>query len=464
MGDQSTPLGDQPDARSPRAQSGAGVALRRAAPWMRRTVAIVGVVLLVTLNLRLYTPVRGPATADELRSHLSYLRGQLDDGLGDDMQRRFPEGFFFSHVLYGLTWIEVGLRAGDDDPVRGEALAEARWAMDQLVSEAGRGPFSPNLTPAFGGFYVGWTNYLRAGVVALQNSPTEGDFRRLQEGCDTLVAALAQTDGPFLASYPGQTWPVDTFPAVVSIEVCGRLLDPAFHSVVDQWLIELDGAVDPATGLVAHQTAPTAVGPRATSQTMILRFLAELDPERSSMAYARFREDFVVSRFGLPAVVEYPAGVDGPADVDSGPLIGGVSLSASVVMVGAAQVNGDQELARALRQEGQAFGFPLPFPGGRRYAFGQMPLGDLFVVWASAAHPWLEEAATQPAAGVGFAWRWPTHLVSLLIGVGLPMLVWPGARRRSRGLGQWAALQLAERKSSVPESMPPVDSDWEDER
>jgi hypothetical protein len=42
------------------------------------------------------------------------------------MQEPFPEGYFFSYALYGLTWVDVGMR---DGAPRDRALAEARWAL-----------------------------------------------------------------------------------------------------------------------------------------------------------------------------------------------------------------------------------------------------------------------------------------------------------------------------------------------
>jgi hypothetical protein len=57
----------------------------------------------------------------------------------EDAQLSFPEGYFFLHALYGLTWVDVGRR----QPVaeRAEALREARWALDRLDTPEGRAPY-----------------------------------------------------------------------------------------------------------------------------------------------------------------------------------------------------------------------------------------------------------------------------------------------------------------------------------
>ncbi|MCI0395893.1 MAG: hypothetical protein L0322_13280, partial [Chloroflexi bacterium] len=99
-------------------------------------------VILLICNVRLYAPVP-PAgeVAPEVDDHLRYLRRRLEGGAGSDMQTLFPEGYFFSYALYGLTWVDVGLPAPAGSPERERALAEARWALQHLDGPAGRAVF-----------------------------------------------------------------------------------------------------------------------------------------------------------------------------------------------------------------------------------------------------------------------------------------------------------------------------------
>ncbi|GIE93174.1 hypothetical protein Ari01nite_06390 [Paractinoplanes rishiriensis] len=63
-----------------------------------------------------------------------------------------------------------------------------------------------------------------------------------------------------------------------------------------------------------------------------------MNPRRAPRAtdqYVRFRGPFLAAPFGVgPAVRDYPRGVDGAGDTGSGPLLLGVSLSATVVTLG----------------------------------------------------------------------------------------------------------------------------------
>lgn len=408
-------------------------ALKQGARWLPRTIAIILVVLIFIGNLRLYSPVEMPAKLDAVAAHLHYARAELDRGLALDMQRLFPEGYFFSYILYGLTWVNVAQQLEAGSPQHHEALAEARWALKAVNSPAGRSPFSSSLVPAYGGFYVGWSNYLRAGIVRAQTQPNSDEVSALLDTCDQITKALDETDGPFLASYPGQTWPVDTYPAMVSVAVCEHVKPGRYRSVVGDWLDEVDQTIDQDFGLVAHRTEPYIEHPRATSQTLIVRFLAELDQERAKATYRQFKKTFVTSRLGLPGIREHPRGIAAGGDIDSGPLFFGISASASVVAIASAQANGDPKLASALRQTVESIGLPLSLPGGRRYALGVLPLGDLFVIWAATSATWLDDADSSVlvvADSVPIWWRWPTHLLSFLALLIVWIKVWPKSPRR----------------------------------
>src|SRR4051812_5386030 len=75
----------------------------------------------VLCNARLYTPSSvsydEAHIRDDVLPQLRFLRTALDNGAGEEMQRLFPEGYFFTNMLYGLTWAEVGMRQGYGTPL-----------------------------------------------------------------------------------------------------------------------------------------------------------------------------------------------------------------------------------------------------------------------------------------------------------------------------------------------------------
>lgn len=395
--------------------------------------------LLVWFNIRFYSrpgipenQVSAPVYAE---GQLKWLREQLDHGAGDRMQALFPEGWFFTHLLYGLAHVELALRV----PARRDAaLAEARWCLAQIETEKGREPFSPELRPDHGMFYSAWRNHLLSGILLIQEPGKRNpeEWAEFEQHCEELADTLQHSATPFPASYPGRSWPCDTLPAVHSLKVrCHLAGDSKYDPLIRNWLTEAWKRADPATGLLPHEAdhlSGRPLGPaRATSASVILRFLLDIEPETAAAQYLRFRDHFLVNRLGLPGFLEYPKGIPNRGgDVDSGPLIAGVSLSATLVAMGDAALYGDPELARSISQCGEALGFPVG-NHRRRYLGGMLPVADAFLVHATTARPWLPgKPPLIPPHPLSRFWRAGIHLVSLAILLALRCAVMLIAGRR----------------------------------
>lgn len=367
-------------------------------------MAVLLSLLLLVLNLRFYTQPGPPLP------HLAYLRGRLVAGSGQEMQRLFPEGYFFSYVLYGLSWGNLARRHPE---LRGQALEEAQWALKALDSEAGRAPFSEHTDPPLGVFYHGWTGWLEGGILLLG-----GEAPHFDQRCADLGRAFSRSEEPFLDAYPGQSWPCDSTVAMAALTLHDRLREPKYAGVRTRWLEQVGERLDPETGLFPHRFRPGPEGARATSQTILLRFLEEIDGETSDKHYRRFRARFVTTRFGLPAVAEYPGGSSGPGDVDSGHLVAGVSFSATGVAPGAAALHGDECLRGPLARTIEVFGLST----GNRYLFGALPVADGLLVWSRTVTRWGPQrpsgAEFEPV--VGDVWLAGFHLASLV----LVLLAW----------------------------------------
>jgi hypothetical protein len=392
---------------------------------LSRVTAAVLTLALLLLNLRFYVPSAAGYGPDRLGPdvvpQLNFVGAALRDGAGQRMQALFPEGFFFSHVLYGLAWVDVGMRRPAADVLRAQALAEASWALARLDSPAGRAPFSPTLAPPLGVFYVGWSSWLRGGVLGIQAPPDRPavEVSRFAADCAALAAAFERSPTPFLTAYPNQAWPVDSTVAIAALRLHDTLLPARFAPTIDHWLRAVREQLDPSTGLLPHRADPLTgeplEGARGSSQSVIARFLTEIDPAWGREQYVLFRRQFVDAPLGVAGVREYPLGSEGTGDVDSGPLLLGISLSASAVTLGAALVQGDRALADSLLHASEGFGVPISWGGAKRYLFGAIPVGDAFLVWSKAARPWIAPPATSDLPPVArWWWRLPAHLLSLV--------------------------------------------------
>ncbi|GAB2619267.1 hypothetical protein Aab01nite_33260 [Paractinoplanes abujensis] len=387
---------------------------------MVRLVLAVAITAAAALGVaRLTTPADGGITRQ-----LAFLRSELESGAAEDAQQQFPEGYFFLYALYGLTAVDAS------------RLEDARWALTHLESDAGRAPFTGDMPLKYGVFYRGWVNWLRGGIAALSRDP--GELRQFEQDSAEIAAAFDASPTPYLTSYPGQAWPVDSTVAMASLRLHDKVLTPKYEETTIVWLANVRAGLDPATQLIPHtvdaDTGEPTSGAQGTSQSIINRFLPEIDADFATQQYTRFRTWFLDAPLGLgPAVREYPVGFDGPANVDSGPLVLGISLSATAVTIGAARVHGDASLATSLSQFGEVAGWPLATPWTKRYAFGLAPIGDAFLAWSKSARLWVAAPPAElPSRYISVWWRLP--LLTLFLAVGAaPWLLRAAVRRRRAG-------------------------------
>lgn len=332
-------------------------------------------------------------------AQLAYLGPELEVH-ADAMQEWFPEGRVFTLALYGLAWVDVG-RGSSDGALRARALAEARRALALSETPRSRIGYGPASGLPHGMFYEGWVAHLRAGTLHLGGGAARDTA--FHATCERLDAA-SRGGGPFLDSYEGMAWPADNAAGAAALRSYGTLLHPRYTQTAEAWLRAALRHVDPATGLLPHEAGSPR--PRGESAALMIRFVYEIDPAAAGAQYAALERAFATRFAGLlPAVREFPRGVRGSGDVDSGPVILGVSAPASVVGIAAARMTGHHRAAADLRASPEVLGVPLQWRGRRSYAFGQLPVGDAFLAWASVVRPWnAPAAAPSPQTPYG-GWR-----------------------------------------------------------
>ncbi len=398
-----------------------------------RLVLLTTVVLLIIglgwVNLRLYAVPKGAASggdfAEDAVAQLTNIGRRLRAGEGEDMQRIFPEGWFFSHALYGFAWVNVGLQTPSNDLKR-RAINEVRWVLQRMDTLQGIEPFTENTQVEHGVFYLGWKNRLLGGLLTLQPVRMIEEATTFHRQSEQLAAAFRTTPTRHLDAYPGQAWPCDNVMALASLRIHDELYGPQYGDVIDSWLSFTQEHLDPETGLVVHKidghSGTTLIAPRASTQVYILSMLPELSPEFARDQYARFRSLFVQDWLGYLPVREYPKGKYGSGDVDTGPLIFGISPSATVVSIAAARANGDFELAERSIILSETVGVPWTADGEKSFGFGAVVVADAFLVWGKTLVSWTPttEVSFPPTTSVW--WRLRLHGISLLI-VALVILI-----------------------------------------
>jgi hypothetical protein len=382
--------------------------------WLTGGLAVVLLGLLLLANVRLHRP-GGMPTA---RAQLRHLERSVRSGGPAEMQTLFPEGYVFTWALYGITSARVAATLPPGDADRAHLLAEARRSLAAIRSETGRSTFEQQLKPAYGAYYASWTLYTMAEYVRAAGPgalPPEHVTVFTAE-CDRFAQALAEYGSPFLESYEEQVWPADTAPGIAALAIHDAVVGPRYAGVVRRWVAEARRRVDPRTGALTHTAEPltgrpTGV-PRGESLALMSRILVDIDSIFAREQYALLREHFLADVLGVPGMLEYPRGMVGSEDMDTGPLIFGFSGPAIVVGAAAARANGDGVVANALLGGVELAGVPVQLGGRRWYALGKLPVGDAFIAWTRTT-----PLPPQSQRGWPPVQRWflPFHAISAML-------------------------------------------------
>ena len=110
--------------------------------------------------------------------------------------------------------------------------------------------------------------------------------------------------------------------------------------------------------------------PRGSGTAIAAYFLSFSNPDLADTLYAGLTAAGPRTALGFTALREYPSGVVGHGDVDSGPIIAGVSVGATGFGLGAARAHGDRDLFVGLYRTTRLFGAPMWTGRQRAFAAG----------------------------------------------------------------------------------------------
>ena len=200
---------------------------------------------------------------------------------------------------------------------------------------------------------------------------------------DALVAAyerrLLASPTSLIETYPGEAYPTDVAAVAAAIAIHGRVTHTSHEAVLRQWAARVRAIqIDHASGLVIQRMDATTGAPhdapRASGTGLAAYFAGFADRELArELAGAVMRH--VSTRFGFGGVREYGEGFAGHGDVDSGPVILGISVSATGFALASARLVGDDEAFIALYRTVELFGLRV----GNDFAIGG-PIGNALLL------------------------------------------------------------------------------------
>jgi hypothetical protein len=213
---------------------------------------------------------------------------------------------------------------------------------------------------------------------------------------DRITAALARrleaAPHGLVETYPGEAYPADVASMVGAVGLHDRVASGDHGALLGRiaatWRARW---IDPGSGLL-HQSGEARSGvptgpPRASGTALAAYFVSFADPALARSLFAALARSQRGSFLGFGGIREYPPGESGGGDIDSGPVLFGVSVSATGFALAGARACGDRELFTRLYRTVDLFGVPVDRGEARRFATGG-PLGNALLLAMVTAERW----------------------------------------------------------------------------
>ncbi len=216
------------------------------------------------------------------------------------------------------------------------------------------------------------------------------EIRRLsQERTALITGSFARG---LVESYPDEGWSFDHAVALAALAAADRVDGTNHRPVIDRVLAQIRAQlIDKRSGLIVSSfrlSGATLDGPEGSTLWMTLHCLSLVDDAFAREQYAAARRQLGVSFLGFGWAREWPRGLRGDRDIDSGPVVPLFDVSAGssgLAFVGAASFS-DRDFSRQLATTLAFAAFPVDDAQGLRYAAANQ-LGDAVLLYSLELGP-----------------------------------------------------------------------------
>ncbi|MFH1169944.1 MAG: hypothetical protein V1704_00010 [Candidatus Vogelbacteria bacterium] len=237
--------------------------------------------------------------------------------------------------------------------------------------------------------YYGHLN-LMLGAYALLNN--DGKFNELHRNVSEAIARrITKYSHRQAETYPNEIYPPDNTVAVASLQVADKTLGAKYKNIIDEWLKQTKKLEDPNTGLIVFEINARTGTPTQTYRGSHIGwnsfFLPLIDKEYANKQFERFKKEMLLQIPGFAAFKEYPKFVLFKIDRDSGPVLFGLSPSATGFAVAGARYEKNGPLLSALLRSIEFFGISVTKDNERHYL--SLPIvSDAIMLAMKTAFPW----------------------------------------------------------------------------
>ena len=199
-----------------------------------------------------------------------------------------------------------------------------------------------------------------------------------------------------LESYPNECWTFDHCIALAAIRLADHLDGTDHSALIGEWIsMAKQKLVHPQSGLLVSSFTTRGKpldGPEGSTIWMVAHCLQVLDADLARDQYQRARQQLGETTMGFGYAHEWPASWDGPADIDSGPIIPVLNISAGssgMAFIGASAF-GDEAFLSQLGSTLDFAAFPSHKKDALKYCASNQ-VGDAALLYAATLGPMWEK-------------------------------------------------------------------------
>lgn len=305
------------------------------------------------------------------------------------------EWLFGTHVMAALGLAQTALAHPAES---GELRPALERALDGALSKPARGfdrlawGADPLETLDGDAAHAAYLGYLGIALGLARRLEPAGRHAPLHDRiAEALTRRLERTETLLLETYPGERYPVDNASVVATIALHARATGGPEPAVVARWTAACrERFVDRDTGLLIQSVAADGVTaldrPRGSGTALAVYFLSFADPKLSRDLFVALERELAGTVLGFGVVREYPRGVFGLGDIDSGPLVAGYSISAMGFSLAGCRMHGDAECFDRRYAGFHLLGAPFEHSGRWSFVSGGA-LGDAILLAMLTARP-----------------------------------------------------------------------------
>lgn len=301
-------------------------------------------------------------------------------------------------ATHQMSILALGQIVLEHPELRDAYLPAMRRAADRLVAPEtlafaarlwGERPLETLETSEHGHAYLGYVN-LALGM--LRAVDPETPHARLHDRLTAALARrLARAPHALVETYPGQSYPPDVAAVAGSIGLHQRVTGVDRSALLARWSRTFRARWVDASGYLVQagewRSGQATDAPRGSGTALAAYFLSFADRELSRTLHDGLVRHGHASVLGFGAIREHAPGFVGGGDVDSGPVLLGVGVSATGFALASARIHGDRALYTELLRTAWLFGVPAEREGGGVRFVAGGPLGNALLLAMLTARP-----------------------------------------------------------------------------